>query len=103
MRAFKFGDEMAVGRLGHPRTEAGSAGSLPRHPARAARGFDRSGHRIGYGAGHYDRTIARLRDMKTVTAIGVCFAVQEIERVPATAFDQRLDLVLTENEIVDFR
>jgi 5-formyltetrahydrofolate cyclo-ligase len=41
--------------------------------------------------------------MKKVTAIGVCFAVQEIERVPATEFDQRLDLVLTENEIIDFR
>ena len=41
--------------------------------------------------------------MKRVTAIGVCFAVQEIEQVPATEFDQRLDLVLTETEIVDCR
>ena len=65
--------------------------------------FDRNGHRIGYGAGHYDRTIARLREMKQIAAIGVCFAVQEIEHVPATPFDQRLDLVLTEQEVIDFR
>ena len=41
--------------------------------------------------------------MKPVVAIGVAFAAQEIERVPATPFDARLDLVLTEKEIIDFR
>jgi 5-formyltetrahydrofolate cyclo-ligase len=48
-------------------------------------------------------TIARLRSFKPVTAIGLAFAAQEIGRVPATERDARLDLVLTEHEIVDFR
>jgi 5-formyltetrahydrofolate cyclo-ligase len=65
--------------------------------------FDRAGHRIGYGAGYYDMTINRLRGLKTVTAIGLAFAAQEIPRVPATERDARLDLVLTEREIIDFR
>jgi len=103
MRAWKFGDEMASGVWGirEPKPEAPEV--FPDILLVPLAAFDRAGHRIGYGAGHYDRTIARLREMKPVTAIGVCFAVQEIERVPATAFDQRLDLVLTENEIIDFR
>ncbi len=63
--------------------------------------FDRSGHRIGYGAGYYDMTIARLRGLKPVTAIGIAFAAQEIPAVPATPRDARLDLVLTEREIID--
>jgi 5-formyltetrahydrofolate cyclo-ligase len=65
--------------------------------------FDRSGHRIGYGAGHYDRTLAQLRASKKIIAIGVAFAAQEIPGVSASAHDARLDLVLTENETIDFR
>jgi 5-formyltetrahydrofolate cyclo-ligase len=48
-------------------------------------------------------TIARIRAVKPVVTIGLAFAAQEIERVPATAFDARLDLVLTELETIDFR
>jgi 5-formyltetrahydrofolate cyclo-ligase len=65
--------------------------------------FDRAGHRIGYGAGYFDMTIHALRAKKPVTAVGIAFAAQEIEHVPATAFDERLDLVLTEREVIDFR
>jgi 5-formyltetrahydrofolate cyclo-ligase len=65
--------------------------------------FDRSGHRIGYGAGYYDLTIAQLRAQKPIVAIGIAFAAQEIEAVPRTARDARLDLVLTESETIDLR
>jgi 5-formyltetrahydrofolate cyclo-ligase len=65
--------------------------------------FDRAGHRIGYGAGHYDRTLTQLRQSKPVVAIGLGFSVQEIEAVPALAHDVRLDLVLTEDGTIDFR
>jgi 5-formyltetrahydrofolate cyclo-ligase len=65
--------------------------------------FDRAGHRVGYGAGYYDMTIHRLRAMKRVVAIGIAFAAQEIPLVPATERDERLDLVLTEREVIDLR
>ncbi|HLA19989.1 MAG TPA: 5-formyltetrahydrofolate cyclo-ligase [Pseudolabrys sp.] len=65
--------------------------------------FDRQGHRIGYGAGYYDMTIAALRARKNVVAVGIAFAAQEIPQVPATEHDARLDLVLTEREVIDFR
>jgi 5-formyltetrahydrofolate cyclo-ligase len=65
--------------------------------------FDRTGHRIGYGAGYYDRTIEGFRAKKHIIAIGLAFAAQEIPAVPATEFDQRLDLMLTEREVIDFR
>jgi 5-formyltetrahydrofolate cyclo-ligase len=64
--------------------------------------FDRAGHRIGYGAGYYDRTLAQLRDRKPVIAIGLAFAVQEIPQVPALSHDVRLDYVLTEAGLFSF-
>jgi 5-formyltetrahydrofolate cyclo-ligase len=65
--------------------------------------FDRAGHRIGYGAGHYDRTFAQLRAAKPVIAIGLAFDVQEIEAVPTGPHDVALDYVLTETRVIDFR
>ena len=103
MRAFAFGDELASGVWGirEPRPEAPEV--FPDIMLVPLACFDRKGHRIGYGAGYYDMTIARIRAMKPVTAIGLAFSVQEIERVPATPFDQALDLVLTEAETIDMR
>ena len=65
--------------------------------------FDRRGHRIGYGAGYYDLTIAQLRAKKPIAAVGIAFAAQEVETVPRTAFDAQLDLVLTESETIALR
>jgi 5-formyltetrahydrofolate cyclo-ligase len=65
--------------------------------------FDRSGYRVGYGAGYYDLTLTHLRAKKPITAVGIAFAAQEVETVPRTGFDARLDLVLTENETIDLR
>jgi 5-formyltetrahydrofolate cyclo-ligase len=65
--------------------------------------FDRQGHRIGYGAGHYDYTLAHLRKVKAIAAVGIAFAVQEIKAVPALPHDVALDYVLTEKKMFDFR
>ncbi len=62
--------------------------------------FDRTGGRLGYGAGHYDRTLDRLRAMKPVLAIGLAFAVQEVDALPMDAHDQRLNAILTERAYI---
>ena len=41
--------------------------------------------------------------MKPVIAVGIAFAAQEIDQVPVTARDARLDLVLTERDVIDLR
>jgi 5-formyltetrahydrofolate cyclo-ligase len=64
--------------------------------------FDLAGHRLGYGAGYYDRTIAGLRQrQKSVQIIGVAYGAQLVERIPAQAHDARLDKVVTEFGVVD--
>jgi len=58
--------------------------------------FDRRGHRLGYGAGYYDRTLAELRTGGAVLAVGVGFADQEVASVPHGPYDQPLDWIVTE-------
>jgi 5-formyltetrahydrofolate cyclo-ligase len=102
-RAYAFGDPLRRGTWGihEPLPEATLlAPDLLIVPLAA---FDRRGHRIGYGAGYYDMTIRELRAQKSIVAIGLGFAVQEISAVPATPRDERLDLVLTERELIDCR
>jgi 5-formyltetrahydrofolate cyclo-ligase len=60
--------------------------------------FDRVGHRIGYGAGFYDRAISRLHDIgRQPRLIGIAFDCQEIEIIPAEDHDVALDAILTES------
>ena len=64
--------------------------------------FDRRGHRIGYGAGYYDRTLTHLRAMKPVHAIGVGYGICEVAAVPYETHDQTLDALVTEQETILF-
>ena len=59
-------------------------------------GFDRNGNRLGYGKGHYDRALTRLRDQGRVFVCGLAFFGQEVETVPAESHDVPLDWVMTE-------
>jgi 5-formyltetrahydrofolate cyclo-ligase len=59
-------------------------------------GFDRQGHRLGYGKGYYDRAIANLKSAAPIVTIGLAFAAQEVECIPTQPHDQRLDWIITE-------
>lgn len=61
--------------------------------------FDARGHRLGYGGGFYDRTLAGLRAEGPVLAIGLAFAAQARDNVPTEPTDEPLDAVATENGI----
>lgn len=56
-------------------------------------GFDRAGRRLGYGGGHFDRLLARLRPGALV--VGVAFDEQMVDKVPTQAHDRTVDLVVT--------
>ncbi len=60
-------------------------------------GFDRTGGRIGYGAGYYDRFLSQNRKLKK---IGIAFACQEFGNLPVDENDIRMDYIITEEGIV---
>ena len=60
--------------------------------------FDRAGYRLGYGGGFYDRTLEKLRVLKSVAAIGIAYHAQMVDEVPRGPYDAPLDYVMTEEE-----
>ncbi len=58
--------------------------------------FDATGHRLGYGAGYYDRTLTLLRTRHPVIAVGFAYSGQEVGEVPHHDGDEKLDWVVTE-------
>jgi 5-formyltetrahydrofolate cyclo-ligase len=103
MRAWRLGEPLASGVWGIREPKPDAPEVFPDILIVPLLAFDRRGHRIGYGAGYFDMTIAALRARKPVVAAGIAFAAQEIAEVPTTPRDARLDLVLTEREVIDWR
>ncbi|MCO5132287.1 MAG: 5-formyltetrahydrofolate cyclo-ligase [Xanthobacteraceae bacterium] len=102
-RAWREGEALVAGPHGTRHPEGAAPDIVPHIVLAPLAAFDRRGHRIGYGGGYYDRTLAGLRARGQVTAAGVAFATQEVETVPASPHDALLDLVLTEVGPIDFR
>ena len=102
-RAWSADGRLVRGALGILEPSPGAAEMIPDILLVPLAAFDKAGHRIGYGAGHYDRTLAQLRKARPITALGLAFAAQQVEAVPALQHDVALDYVLTETDVFDFR
>ena len=61
--------------------------------------LDPTGHRIGYGAGFYDRTLARFAP--PAVTIGVAFDFQLVAEVPFTEHDVPVAFVVTDEREID--
>ena len=69
-RAWSPDDRLMMGPLGILEPSPAAAELIPDIMLVPLAAFDREGHRIGYGAGHYDFTLAHLRKVKAITAVG---------------------------------
>lgn len=58
--------------------------------------FDRQLNRLGRGKGYYDRLLTTLQ----VPKIGIAYSFQLREQIPVEAFDRKMDLLITEKEII---
>jgi 5-formyltetrahydrofolate cyclo-ligase len=94
-RRWQPGDAMAAERFGTARP----IGDLmvPDVMLLPLLAFDKSGGRLGYGGGYYDRTLAALPGRPR---IGCAFAAQQVDAVPLGPYDIRLDAVATERGII---
>jgi len=61
--------------------------------------FDKKLNRLGYGAGFYDRAIMLLKKKKNLITIGLGFDFQEVNLIPVSKYDQKLDFIVTNKKI----
>ena len=95
-RAMGRTEDLVPDAYGIPAPPVSAAVLRPRLVITPVLAFDRAGRRLGQGAGVYDRTLAELRASGPVHVMGLAYAGQEVEAVPAGALDQWLDAILTE-------
>ena len=60
--------------------------------------FDRSGHRLGYGLAYYDRFLTQLSPSTIIIALAYSF--QLVQTLPFEDHDQKMNLIITENEMI---
>ncbi len=101
-RAWKPGDPLVVGRFNIPEPDAKARERRPDLVLVPVLAYDRDGYRLGYGGGYYDRYLAHHRPKRTIRAIGIAFAGQEVEELPREPTDEPLDAVVTEERVIRF-
>ena len=102
-REWRPGDVLVKGGFGVREPGPDAPECFPRALLVPLAAFDRTGGRLGYGKGHFDRAIAALSETGPVTTIGLAYAAQEVPAVPAEPHDRHLDLIVTERELVRSR
>lgn len=60
--------------------------------------FDKSGYRIGYGGGYYDRFLPRLKS--DATTVSLAFDLQLIDEIPTQGFDIPVQYIITEDQFI---
>lgn len=99
-RSYAPGDTLQRGAFGIEEPEARKPVLIPSLVLVPLVAFDARGHRLGYGAGYYDRTLAALRQSGRVIAVGLAYEAQRVGRVPNGSHDMALDYIVTERGCV---
>ena len=99
-KTWKLGDALTESFFKIPQPTQNANDILPDIILIPLVGFDRSGNRLGYGGGFYDRTLETLRATKPVIAIGIAFSIQEVDKLAPCEHDEPLDYIITEREII---
>ena len=62
--------------------------------------YDKNKNRLGYGGGFYDRYLEKITNIKKALKIGLGYSYQELKKIPINKYDKKLDLIITEKEII---
>ena len=101
-RRWRPGDELKPGAYDIPEPLPSEPALKPDMILVPMLAFDLSGHRLGYGGGHYDRTLAQRRsqaqrtDQTGICAVGLAYAGCECDALPVGEHDETMDMIVTE-------
>jgi 5-formyltetrahydrofolate cyclo-ligase len=102
-REYLPGDPTQTGSLGQLEPLDSAADIIPDILIVPMIGFSRQGFRLGYGSGFFDRTLQELRRNKSIKAIGIAYSTQEMPELVAESHDQKMDIIITEKEVISIK
>ena len=89
-------DSLTAGPFGLTQPSADAPLAAPTLVLTPMLAFDAQGNRLGYGKGHYDRALEKLRQNGRVFVCGLAYAGQIVPVIPAESTDIPLDWMVTE-------
>lgn len=98
-KAWAPGDELEKTEFGIAEPLVSNAEVTPTHLLIPLLGYDAEGTRLGYGQGHYDITLEKLKKKNRVAAIGVGYSCQFYPDLPREPHDEKLDFMITEQGV----
>ncbi len=98
-RRWQPGMELEAGPLGTRHPPAESPALEPDLLLVPMLAFDDDGYRMGWGGGFYDRTLAQLRAVKKIIAVGIGYEGQRVDKIPRDDHDAGLDWIATESAL----
>jgi len=102
-RVLQPGTPLRAGALGIPEPIRGASATIPLNRVdllvMPLVGFDPAGHRLGMGAGFYDRTLAGRGRFRSPWRVGIAHAVQQVAALPVDPWDQPLQACVTDRKI----
>jgi len=98
-RLYEKGDRILTNPWGIPEPASSAKGVEPDVLLIPVLAFDAARNRLGYGGGYYDRTIKTLREKKSLLALGLAYAYQEVDEIPIGINDVPLDKIVTELDV----
>ena len=95
-RFWETGDTLIEGKFGLLEPAESAPFAKPSLVLVPLLAFDAMGNRLGYGKGHYDRALARLREAGRAFACAVAYKAQMLDLIPSEPHDEPLDWAATE-------
>jgi 5-formyltetrahydrofolate cyclo-ligase len=102
-REFSLGDSTRPGLMGQLEPLDDAPEIIPDVLLVPMLGFSRTGYRLGYGTGFYDRTLPGLREMKSIKVIGLAYNAQEVPDFKHEEHDEKMDMIITEKEVIKIK
>ena len=96
---FSFDDPLIINKYGIPEPQKKSV-VYPDIILIPMVGFDKCLNRLGYGGGYYDLVIEKLMKKKKILKIGLAFSAQQINNLPISKYDKKMDYIVTEKYIL---
>ena len=101
---WKFHDPLEVNKFGFLEPKVNGKGIKPDIVVMPILAFDKFLNRIGYGKGYYDKFLNNyINKKKDVLTIGLAFSFQRYKKLPISKFDVKINYILTEKGVWNFK